>query len=367
MTVTVKTVTISEEQVRHLTRLLRAQPGLENAELAGQPEPLSGGLSASISLLRLANAESPPDRLVLRVLPDDDDAAKEAIFQREVARQGFPVPAVRLAGGRDAGLGGPFLVMDYAAGRTPLANLDGLAAIRQLRQLARDLPALLGEVAARLHALDPGPVRAALRDTPVTAAADPSALLAGLEVTAAEAGRADLAAAARWLAARCPAAGLETVCHGDLQPFNLLVDGTRGWTLLDWSTALIADPACDLAFTMMILRQAPLITPPLLRPVITTAGAGLARRFAAAYCRAVPTRPSPEALAWFGCLHALRVLVEVEGWRPDNAKPGRPDHPWMAIGPWAARRLSRRTGITICWLPEAQPRVGAEMPLPRAG
>lgn len=41
-----------------------------------------------------------------------------------------------------------------------------------------------------------------------------------------------------------------------LSPFNLLVDGDR-WTLIDWSTAVLADPHYDLAFTTLMLATPP--------------------------------------------------------------------------------------------------------------
>jgi aminoglycoside phosphotransferase (APT) family kinase protein len=335
-------VTVDAESV---IRLLRAQPGLENAEIAAPPEPLTGGFWASISVLRLANVPPGTDRLVLRIMPDPAIAAKEAVFHREVARQRFPVPAVRLAAGSDAGLGAAFLVMEHAAGRMPLGGLGGLAAARRLPSIARTLPVLLGEVTARLHGLDPWPARDALRDAAVSVPADAPAMLDWLRAAAADAGRPDLAAAARWLAANPPPSGRQAICHGDIHPFNLLVDGDR-WTLLDWTTALIADPAFDLAYTIMMLRRPPLAAPPPVRALLSAAGTALARRFLAAYRRAGGMRPDSAALRWFSCLHALRIVVEVDSWHRDGG-PGRPDHPWTAMAPWAARQLARTTGNNI--------------------
>jgi aminoglycoside phosphotransferase (APT) family kinase protein len=57
------------------------------------------------------------------------------------------------------------------------------------------------------------------------------------------------------------------ICRRDIHPFNLLVDGDR-WTLLDSITALIADPAFDLAYAVMMLRRAPMAAPPPLRAVL---------------------------------------------------------------------------------------------------
>lgn len=337
-------MTITSEQVACLTGRLRAVPGFEAAELARPPEPMTGGFWASIYLLRLAGVPPGADKLVLRVMPDEAVAAKEAVFQRELARQKFPVPAVRLAGVPGTGLGGAFLVMDHAAGRMPLDGLDGIAALRRLPVLARDLPELLGQVAARLHALDAAPLRQALCDAGVTATV--TAMLAGLQETSAAAGRADLAAVAGWLAAHPPAPGPQAACHGDLHPFNLLIEQGH-WILLDWTTALVADPAYDLAFTAMVLRHPPLTAPPPLRPMLAAAGAVLARRFLRAYCQHGGRRPDLATLTWFGSLHALRILTEVDGWRRDAGGPPLAGHPWLALAATAARGLARATGISV--------------------
>jgi aminoglycoside phosphotransferase (APT) family kinase protein len=323
-----------------------ASPDFSRAELAGPPQLLTGGFWASMALLRLANVVPPASELVLRVMPDAGMAAKETVFQREIARQGFPVPAVRLAGGADSGAGGPFLLMDRAPGRTPLGGLDALAAIRSLPALLRGLPHLLARVTVALHALDPAPLRSALAEVGANAPAEPGAFVAGLAAMAGEYGRGDLQAAALWLAGHRPQAGREVIAHGDLHPFNLLVDGDR-WALLDWTTALIADPAYDLTFTALMLRHPPLVAPAPLRPVVRAAGAVLARRFLTAYRRAGGVVPGEQALDWYASLHALRALTEVAGWQSDPDGPDHSGHPWLALRPVLAAILRRTTGTPI--------------------
>src|SRR6516162_6960131 len=105
------------ESIAPLIERLRAEPGFEDAELAGPPQPLTGGFWASMTLLHLAGVGLPADALVLRVMPDPAFAAKETVFHREIAAQGLPVPAIRLAGGADSGLGDAFILMDRAPGR----------------------------------------------------------------------------------------------------------------------------------------------------------------------------------------------------------------------------------------------------------
>ena len=349
ITVTVNTVIITPPETDLLLGLLRAEPGFEHAELAGMPEPLTGGFWATMTLLRLANVTPAAETLVLRVMPDPAIAAKEVVFQREIARMGFPVPAIRLTGGVDCGLGGAFLLMDHAPGRPPLAGLDGLAAFRRLPSLARHLPDLLGRVTAALHDLDPAPVRAAVVDADVAAPCDATAFLSLLAESADQLERGDLHEAAVWLTRNPPRTERPVIGHGDLHPFNLLVDGKR-WTLLDWSTALVADPAYDLAFTTLMLRHPPLLAPAALRPVIGAAGAGLARRFVAAYRRHGGTVPDRQTLDWYTGLHALRILTEFQGWQQDPAGPDRSLHPWTTVAPVAALTLGRTTGTAVTML-----------------
>jgi aminoglycoside phosphotransferase (APT) family kinase protein len=163
-------------------------------------------------------------------------------------------------------------------------------------------------------------------------------------------GRTDLSEAARWLDAHPPLGGRLVIGHGDLHPFNLLVDGER-WTLLDWSTALVADPAYDLAFTTLMLRHPPLVAPAPLRPIIRTAGAAIARRFVAAYRRAGGIVPDQQTFDWYSSLHALRILTEFESWRLDSAGTDHSSHPWTALAPVAAHILSRTTRTPVAPVP----------------
>ena len=136
------------------------------------------------------------------------------------------------------------------------------------------------------------------------ALSDTLTFLACLTEAADRLGRTDLSEAARWLFADPPPTGRRVIGHGDLHPFNLLVDGER-WTLLDWSTALVTDPAYDLAFTTLMLSHPPLAVPAPLRPIISMAGAAIARRFFAAYRKASGNVPDPQTMDWYTSLHAL--------------------------------------------------------------
>jgi aminoglycoside phosphotransferase (APT) family kinase protein len=328
-----------------LLGVLRTAAGVADLEYGRPPQPLRGGFWAELLAFSLA---SPPDgwpaELVARLMPDPRPARKEAIVQRAVAAAGYPTPPVRAAGGPDDGLGRAFMVMDRAAGRSALSGLDtGLtpASARQVLQV----PELLATAMAGLHALDPDLVRGELeqvREVPVTV----PALLTALAWMAAEAGRPDLADAARWLAGRRPPSSADVICHGDLHPFNLLADGDQV-TVLDWSNALLAPPAYDVGYTSLLLSEPPLRAPGWQRPLLRLFGRLLARRFVRGYQRRTGTTVGPGELRWHQAVVCLRALVEVAGWVHDGTAGAREGHPWLSSGPAFARRISSLTGADV--------------------
>jgi len=188
----------------------------------------------------------------------------------------------------------------------------------------RRLPDLLARAAADLH-LCPidGPDLADHH-----ARADIHAYLARVAEQAAIIGRVDLAATARSLADRTPAA--RVICHGDLHPFNLLVDGDR-WTILDWSTAVVADPHYDLGFTTLMLANPPLGGSAPVRAVARHVGRRLARRFLRTYAQLSGVTVDPERLSWGRSVHALRAITELATWESAGQLEAHVGHPWLAL------------------------------------
>ena len=276
-------VTVDGELIGVLRRVT-GRPGLEYERA---PEAMRGGFWAELLSFSLAD---PPDgwpaELVARLMPDPGAARKETIVQSAVAAAGFPTPVVRASGGPDSGLGRAFMVMDRAAGRPALAGLDGALTPAAVGRLARQLPELLA-----------GPVP-------------------------------------------------DVICHGDLHPFNLLADGDRV-TALDWSTALLAPRACDVAFTSLLLGEPPLRVPGWQRPLVRVAGTVLARRFVRGYQRRTAVAIESGQLSWYQAVVCLRVLVEVASWVHQGVPDSRAGHPWLITGPSFARRLTTFTGVTV--------------------
>ena len=326
--------------------MLRDAAGEPGLNYAREPEPMAGGFWAELLSFRLANPPAGwPAELVARLMPDPALARKETIVQSAVASAGFPTPTVRAAGGPDGGLSRAFMIMDRAAGRPVLSGLDDGLSPAAVPRLLRQVPDVLATAMAQLHALDADLVRGELeqvQDVPTTV----PGLLASLARFAAELGRPDLAGAARWLTDHPPIPGPDVICHGDLHPFNLLTDGDRV-TVLDWSTALVAPRAHDVAFTALLLSEPPLRGPAWQRPLIRAAGRVLARRFVRGYRRRTAASFGSGELSWHQAVVALRALTEVAGWVHQGVDGTRAGHPWLVSGPAFARRLTALTGISV--------------------
>jgi aminoglycoside phosphotransferase (APT) family kinase protein len=171
-------------------------------------------------------------------------------------------------------------------------------------------------------------------------------MLSALGRFAAESGRPDLAGAARWLADHPPAPAPDVICHGDLHPFNLLADGDRV-TVLDWSAALLAPRAYDVAFTSLLLSEPPLRVPGWQRPLVRALGRLLARSFIRRYQSQAATTVEPGELRWNQAVICLRALTEVAGWVHHGVADTRAEHPWLVSGPAFARRLTTLTGAPV--------------------
>jgi aminoglycoside phosphotransferase (APT) family kinase protein len=123
------------------------------------------------------------------------------------------------------------------------------------------------------------------------------------------------------------------VCHGDLHPFNVLVDGDRA-TLIDWTTATVTDPAFDVAFTSMVLRHAPIDVPDRLRPTMARATAWLAQRFVAEYrtlASAHGIHIDDEQLRWHTALQCTRALADVAERNLSTEGGVDPKHPFVTM------------------------------------
>jgi len=139
----------------------------------------------------------------------------------------------------------------------------------------------------------------------------------------------------------------DVICHGDMHPFNLLVDETGAVTVLDWTAALLAPRAYDVAFTSLLLAEPPVVLPKQLRPVARTVGRRLAARFVDNYQRAASVTIDGRDLELLQAVVCLRALVEVAFWVEAGTLAESVGHPWVTNGPVFAARLSRATETNV--------------------
>lgn len=325
-----------------LLAALRRHAQAPQLAYAVPPARLGGGFWAQLYTFRLAQA--PPElsgNLVLRVLPaSDEEGRREAAAQAAAVAAGFPAPRVHFHGGRNNGLGFPYIVMAHVAGGTPRAGLSWSEKAR--------LPMLLAETVARLHALDAQPFAQALAGAgwPLeTIGLD--AALAGLAERTAPLATDGYAAGLAWLKSHRPAPGPRAVCHGDLHPLNLLVADGRVSSLLDWSHALLADPEYDIAYAAQLLAWWPLRVSPLPRALLKHfLGRPAAWQFIRTYRRSRSF--DADRYRWHEALHAFRLLVRVARARAGITLPPLPaEHPWEQAAGDAADAFRSRTDIAV--------------------
>lgn len=218
--------------------------------------------------------------------------------------------------------------MEFAAGQPPLAGLSAATALKQAPILLRRLPNLLAETASALHQCPLDGLRKELAGD--VRQPDIRDLLTRLASQAASIERLDLVQSAERLAESVHDS--RSICHGDLHPFNLLVDDHH-WTLIDWSNAVIADPHYDLAFTTLMLANPPLGGPAPIRAATRAIGNRIANRFLQSYEQRTGQPVDPVRLAWGRHAHALRALVQIATWEADDELAAHRGHPWLTIRP----------------------------------
>jgi len=326
--------------------------------LRAEPSPISGGFWASIYGFEIAGGESggssiPHEwlgRLVLRVMPNRERAVHEIIVQRAVADTGFPTPPV-LHDGYDDALGGAFMIMPYATGKPPMAGL-GPGSLLSVPRLLRRLPVQLAEVAVQLHAVDPEPIRLALEQGGLGGRVDGAQSRLEAVRFAAEIDSGGFDQLLTWFEQRRPHDPPLVLCHGDLHPFNLLIDDDGRTTVLDWTNAELMPREFEIGFTAGLVRCAPIKVPRVVRPLVRRLTAWMAQRFIETYERT--TTIDAERVAWYEALQHSRCLAEVVTARIGLSNVVDANHPFETSAAAMTVRLAELTGVTIS-LPTRQP------------
>jgi aminoglycoside phosphotransferase (APT) family kinase protein len=330
---------------RQLLSILRG--ALNNPALlyAEPPRRLGGGFSNEIVRIRLL--DGPPNfsgPLVVRAMHDDDDAMRESVIQHGVAQAGFGAPPVLMRGSSKSPLERPFTISPLVAGKTFDALLNPTTVLGTFRRL----PAQLAETMSALHALPTEAIaeRLAAAGWPASRL-DSLAVLAEIETQAASLHTPALMAGAAWLANHRPNFAPAVVCHGDLHPLNLLFEGERVVAVLDWELARLADPAFDVARTLMLLRMSPAPTPHVPRAVVKRVSKRLGKSFVEEYRT---HRGVDEAsLQWHEALHCLRTATIATLGAQPSAPPRmrRTADVWLDAVPRLKKRFTDITSVPM--------------------
>ena len=323
---------------------LRSELHAPDLGYAARPTAISGGFDTRIFAFRLHGAPGPwSGPLILRVMNPAHDPARalrERAIQNALVAQGYPVPRVLVASADRSPLGAGFLVMERAAGR-PLLD-DRL----------RGVSATLADAQTRLHALDAEPLLRALDDEGRAAGGSFDRRAVGYEGHLAEldrrvrvAGLTGLGPGLRWLLDHRPVGGPRVICHCDFHPQNLLVEGGRVTAVLDWPNTLVAEPECDVAATLVILRLTPVEVfpvPAALRVLVAVLRPIMTARYLARYRRARPLDES--RLRYYEAGACMRGLVRAGGARvAGDANPLDAS----SFGDRLAARFARVSGVPV--------------------
>ena len=180
--------------------------------------------------------------LVLRLYPQFygiRNATWESVVQNVLAGQGYPVAQAHFICTDMSILGGAFFIMDFLPGKPMITQ-------------AETVPQVLGKAHAALHSIDPEPVIQSFRERGI----DKNTYRLNRRFDWLK-DRADellwIRDGVDWLIEnRPPESEHLVVCHGDFHPLNILVQDGEVTGVLDWANFLIADPAFDVANTILL-------------------------------------------------------------------------------------------------------------------
>lgn len=175
------------------------------------------------------------------------DVHREARILRALAASPVPVPAVVAIGRDDAGIEGPFYLMERAPGAV-LETEEDAAKLPPLERLS--LSEHVAEVLVTLHSLRPADVGLGVLGRPdgylkrqIRRTERNWSLWAEQSAAAAS-----WAECHRRLTRRIPRQQRTSIAHGDFRLSNVLVEHGRVTAVLDWELCTLGDPLADLAW-----------------------------------------------------------------------------------------------------------------------
>lgn len=237
-------IEIKEIEERLLT-YLRKEMNDAALEYEAPLTPLKGGFETKIFQIKLRNTpEEYPSSLVLRLYPDfygDTSAIWESTIQNVLADQGFMVARSHFLCTDPSVLGGAFFIMDLLPGKLLL-----LAEQEEISEL-------LGKSLAKLHSIDPEPVKQKFSEQNILPDVYTLHRFGGwLDEWYQKASWTN--EIIQWLQENQPELPDRlALCHGDFHINNILYDGKKVTGVLDWGGFALADPLYDIANAKVLM------------------------------------------------------------------------------------------------------------------
>ena len=267
---------------------------------------LAGGASRELWSLDLELAGERLDLVLRRDPPGrsaESDRGLEFRVLRAAAEAGVPVPRVHWCATDSEALCSPFFLMDRVPGETIPRRLlrDPEYAVARERMTPQ-----LGEILARIHAIDPGqPGLEGLTAASAGVAsgrAEVTRIAEGVRSMAVEP-HPVLDLAERWLRERAPESAGRVLVHGDYRIGNLIFDESGVRSVLDWELCHAGDPIEDLGWLCVRAWRFG-------NDALPVGGIGTREALVAAYEGAGGVRVDPEALRfWEVCGNYKLALV----------------------------------------------------------
>jgi aminoglycoside phosphotransferase (APT) family kinase protein len=217
---------------------------------------LLGGRSKQTALLSFDGLRELPEGIVIRrdqmVQTMTGSVVTEFPLLQKLFDAGVAVPQPLFLETSEAALGKPFAVVE----RLPGMSLGTHFSVPEQREVAL----ALAEQLAKLHSIPAAQFADVFPSAPLEDS--PSLRLRRLEEMRSAWSQLSstpsitMEAAFRWLEQNIDCAtGPLSLVHGDLGFHNMLIDGPRLTAILDWETAHIDHPACDLGYVRPVIEQ----------------------------------------------------------------------------------------------------------------
>jgi aminoglycoside phosphotransferase (APT) family kinase protein len=243
-----KAVAVSE----CLREYLQLRLGIGDLEYLKAPSPINEGWETFIYRFQLRGDQNLPEDfnrpLILRVYSSISGLPRlqhEVDVQRHMRARGYPVARPLLMEESDNLFGGPFMIMESLPGRSLLDEL-----FRRFWRIVH-APVEMAEMQARLH-------RMPVDGFPAPAGEFLERKFRDMHELIDDYDQDNLRAGLDWLEEhRPPPPTRASILHMDFHPINMLCRWRQCTGILDWSDADVGDRHADIAYSLVLMRSAP--------------------------------------------------------------------------------------------------------------